>query len=259
VAADTWGISPEDFTQLWFALAAGTIVLALIVRSALKRAVVLSGGEPVAEALAYFAGGPRRAVVAALAGLRLADAVAGQPDHTVVVTGRSPDAPSALAWAVYRAAHQRGATFDTLARDAEVAAALDSLRDTLLGNGWLLSRRTRAAIRMAALPVFAVVTFGAVRTVAGLGNGRPIGFAITMTVLLLIVALALLAPPAQSQPGRQALTSVHARNAHLDPGSGAAPYGPATVVLAVGLFGAPALERLDPVLGAAAAAWTAET
>jgi uncharacterized protein (TIGR04222 family) len=107
LAADTWGISGPRFL-LYFAVAAlASFFLSGFIRRALYRGSVRAGWEPDAEQLAYFSGGARQAVLAALAGLR-ADQAVSSVRGLLTVTGRVSPAPSALTWAVYQAA-QRGA------------------------------------------------------------------------------------------------------------------------------------------------------
>src|SRR4051812_1192494 len=75
LAADTWAISGPRFL-LYFAVAAlASFFLSGFIRRALYRGSVRPGWEPNAEQLAYFSGGARQAVLAALAGLRADQAV----------------------------------------------------------------------------------------------------------------------------------------------------------------------------------------
>jgi uncharacterized protein (TIGR04222 family) len=243
---DTWGILGPTFLVNYVFAALIAVVVAGMARRVLSISSIDSGWQPDGEHVAYVAGGPRQAVVAALAGLRAAGAVTSQSKH-LSVTGTVAPGPSALTWAVYQAA-QRGARASTLTADPYVRPVLADMHDTLVRRGWLLSASRRAAIRMRALFVFAVVAVGVARLIAGAANDKPFGFLIITTGVIAVFGLALLNAPRTSRAAQRRLNQMRANNNHLHPRSAPAlaTYGAPSAALAVGLFGAAALWAYDP-------------
>jgi uncharacterized protein (TIGR04222 family) len=165
LAQDTWGIPGPTFLGMYLVAAAAALIVALICRAILARGRVRPGWQPDPEQLAYFGGGPYRACLATLASLRAANAITTRPGGMLAVIGQVPPAPSALTWAVYQAAH-RGTRVRDASTDPGVRPALDDIRETLIGQGWLLSPGRQAAIRAASLPVALVALVG-----GGCGGG----------------------------------------------------------------------------------------
>jgi uncharacterized protein (TIGR04222 family) len=261
VAADTWGISGSWFL-LYFAVAAVlAFFLSGFVRRALYGGAVQPGWEPTAEQIAYFSGGPRQAVLAALAGLRAEQAVAST-GGTLTVTGRVTAGPSPLTWAVYQAA-QRGARAGGLEKDPALKPALADLRDVLVSQGWLLTSGRRFAIAtIGSLPVLAVVGLGIARIYAGIANDKSVGLIIALTLIVGLVAIVLLLGTGrQSRAGQRALAAMRARHGHLSPRSdpSLATYGATGAAMSVALFGAVALWSFDPAFATDVAALRASS
>jgi uncharacterized protein (TIGR04222 family) len=249
LAADTWGISGPRFLLYFVAAAIVAFFVSGFIRRALYSGAVQPGWEPNAEQLAYFAGGPRQAVLAALAGLRAEQAVASAGGGRLTVTGRVTAGPSPLTWAVYQAA-QGGVRARGLENDPTVKPALADLRDVLVSQGWLLTGARRFAIAtIGTLPILAVLAVGIARINAGIANNKSVGLLIVLTAVVGLVAVVLLlAVGEQSRAGERALTAMQLRYAHLSPRSNPAlaTYGATGAAMSVALFGAFALWSFDP-------------
>ena len=248
IAADTWGISGPRFL-LYFAVAAvAALILSALLRRVMYGGSIRDGWEPNPEQLAYFAGGPRQAVLAVLAGLRSEGSVSSL-GGALTVTGRVHTAPSALTWAVYQAA-QRGVRARGLESDPTLKPALADLRGVLVSPGWRLRPARRFAIAtVGSLPVLAVLALGIARINAGIANNKPVGLLIALTAAVGLASLVLLfGVGKQSLAAQRALTAMQLRYAHLSPRSNPAmaTYGAAGAAMAVALFGAFALYSFDP-------------
>ena len=256
LTADTWGIAGPTFLGIYAVLAVAALLITVLLRRALAQGRVDPRWEPGPEELGYINGGDRQAVTVSLAGLRAANAVSVGSDGAIAVIGSSPPAPSELTWAVYQAAQQRPVHPVALAQDRTLRPALEHLRDTLVRRGWLLSPRRRTAMRLAALPMVAVLTLGIARVVAGLGAGKPVAFLVMLTVLVGLFVLPMLAVSPRSRAGQSAMARMRAAHIRLDPrtsasaGAAASAFGVGGAALAVGLFGAAALWSADPALAA---------
>jgi uncharacterized protein (TIGR04222 family) len=252
MSADTWGIPGTTFLGLSAGVAAVALIVTLVVRRSLAAGPLRQGWQPTGEELAYFAGGPGRAVLAALAGLGAEKAVASQSGALAAI-GRPPTAPSALTWAVYQEA-QAGSPARRLSASPKVRAALGDIQSRLVDNGWLLDPGRRLLLRLAALPMFAVVALGVARYLAGSANGKPVTFIAIMTAVAVFVALLLLAVPSRNRAADAEVAGLRTRNSYLDPRSrpSMAFYGATGAAMAVGLYGAAALWVGDPAMAAEA-------
>jgi uncharacterized protein (TIGR04222 family) len=248
IAADTWGISGPRFLLYFAAAAIAALILTALLRRVMYGGSIRPGWEPNPEQLAYFAGGPRQAVLAVLAGLRSEGSVSSL-GGALTVTGRVHTAPSPLTWAVYQAA-QRGVRARGLESDPTLKPALADLRGVLVSQGWLLSPARRFAIAtIGSLPVLAVLGLGIARINAGIANNKPIGLLIALTAVVGLASLVLLfGVGKQRRAAQRALTAMQLRYAHLSPRSNPAmaTYGAAGAAMAVALFGAFALYSFDP-------------
>jgi uncharacterized protein (TIGR04222 family) len=248
IAADTWGISGPRFLLYYAVAAVAALILSALLRRVMYGGSIRPGWEPNPEQLAYFAGGPRQAVLAVLAGLRSEGSVSSVSGR-LAVTGRVHTAPSALTWAVYQAA-ERGVRARGLESDPTLKPALADLRGVLVSQGWLLSPSRRFAIAtIGSLPVLAVLGLGIARINAGIANNKPVGLLIALTAAVGLASLVLLfGVGKQRLAAQRALTAMQLRYAHLGPRSNPAmaTYGAAGAAMAVALFGAYALWSFDP-------------
>jgi uncharacterized protein (TIGR04222 family) len=258
MAADTWGIAGPTFLVWYGVLAAVSVVASLILRGAVRRATSrVHTGEPGIEELAYFAGGPRQAMLATVAGLRAGGSVAVHPDGTIGAVGPVTPGPGELTWAVYQATRRPGARLRSLDDDPGVRAALDNVRAALVRRGWLRNLRARATTRLAALPVWVVLVVGVARIQAGVSNERPVGFIFLIVVVLALFAVGISVVPERNFAAQRTLSAYQAQYGYLNPRATPAPavYGAGTAVLAVALFGTAALASADPALAAEAEDW----
>jgi uncharacterized protein (TIGR04222 family) len=248
IAADTWGISGPRFLLYFAAAAVAALILSALLRRVMYGGSIRDGWEPNPEQLAYFAGGPSQAVLAALAGLR-AEGSVSSAGGKLALTGRIRPAPTALTWAVYQAA-ERGVRARGLENDRTLKPALADLRGVLVSQGWLLSPARRLAIgTIGSLPVLAVLAVGIARINAGIANNKPVGLLIALTAAVGLASLVLLfGVGTQSRAAQRRLTAMQLRYAHLSPQSNPAmaTYGAAGAAMAVALFGAFALWSFDP-------------
>ncbi|GAA0804228.1 TIGR04222 domain-containing membrane protein [Spirilliplanes yamanashiensis] len=253
---DTWGIPGPTFITGYLVAAALLVVLAT-----LHRTVLLGGGRDAFTApmgpqqAAYLNGGPRLALYAALAGLRVSGAI-GSEAHTgaLTTTGPRPLGLTPLDNAVYDAAHRRVRTRD-LGADPGVRSALDGLRAGLESAGWALTDGQRGTIRLWGVAALFLVGVGFLRLMAGLQNDRPVAFLVLALIAMVGTAVYLLTRvPVQTRAGRAAVRRLRGEQAHLAPALSPAyaTYGAAGAAMGVALFGAASLWALDPAFAAQA-------
>lgn len=110
------------------------------------------------------------------------------------------------------------------------------------------------------LPVLAL---GVVRAVAGVSNGKPIGYLLLLMAVTALVALVLAvqSPDRLTRAGRRVLDRIRADNRHLRPGlsPSMSAYGMTAAATAVALYGTASMWRTDPGFASAAGAPTATT
>lgn len=234
----TWGISPEDFTTLWLSLAGAAIVIAIITRMIIRASVNVTTDDLPDDQLAYFDGGLDRLVLLGVAELHLAGAVTSTPDGKVVATGAELTAPSTTARTIYRALKPEGSTFNDIRWVQSVRALMGPIRASLVEKEWVPNRRTRVKIRLASLPVWAVVVLGAARIIAGLGNGLGIADGISYVVVLAFIGMFFQLTPDTTMAAKRAMEKI--------------PEAPRRTVRDVAMRGAPAIYAIDPVLGPSA-------
>ncbi|WP_428964660.1 TIGR04222 domain-containing membrane protein [Micromonospora fluostatini] len=246
-SGDTWGISGPVFLGIYL-----TAVAVVAVGAAVDRARILAGptGRPDhldAQQVAYLAGGAQRALWAALSGLRASGIVGVSPDRRLAASGSLPAGGTPLDVAVHRAAYRRR-TARELHLDAEVGAALTTLRDTLRQRGLLLTPAQRQRLRTGGIVLFGLEALGWIRVVAGLTNDRPVGFLIASLILTAVLAVVFFLAPRQTQAARAALRAQRRQHAHLTPTAAPAyaTYGAAGAAMGVALFGTASLWAFDP-------------
>jgi uncharacterized protein (TIGR04222 family) len=270
----TWGMTGPAFLALY-----GVAAVAALLGAWQHKAWLASRGpRPRLDrlhpyGLAFLAGGPHRAITAAVAALR-ADGVLEpeERDGTARLrdTGRAPTPSSvtAPAWGTDPAAPSASAAADALDRAVlgqvregrpvheldrapDGAAALDALRAELVGAGALLTPEQRAPARLAAVWPGAVAVLGAARVSAGLANDRPVAWILIATVLMTVATVVVGARSPDrhgSVPG--ALAELRRGAPHLEPSTvpSLTTYGAAAAATAVALSGFAVLAAADPAL-----------
>ena len=247
---ETWGISGPAFLVAYVVLG-----LAVWVATARARRALADGPDrpgPSADHphdLALLNGGAELAITSALTSMHLKGTVA--PSRGQIVAVGLPDRRTdGLERAVHAAAaspvHRRRLPVTRPVR-TELAAA----EKRLVAHGLLLSAPRRTAIRAVGWWTAAVAGLGLVRLLAGLGEGRPVGFLVVLVLAIGVVALVqLLRAPRRSRPGDRLLHRLRIEHHSLRPAFRPdwVAHGPAAAALGVGVFGASALWASDPAL-----------
>jgi uncharacterized protein (TIGR04222 family) len=253
---DTWGISGPDFLQIYL-----MVSVALVILASLNRYLANNTGASITaqshrsrapEEVSYLSGGPRLAVIAALAALRVTGAVDATRGRLRAVGPVPPDA-GMLAQAVHDAA-SRGVHQKDLIQDYRVAARLDLVRESLESAGLLLGEGRRRRARLGAYALLALTLLGLVRLGAGLANGRPVGWLVVLVIVTGIVTVLQFRLPLVSAEGRNLVRRARTENAHLSPsyGPSATVYGVTGAAMAVALYGSAAMWASDPAFAAEA-------
>ncbi len=253
-AGDTWGISGTAFIGFYLLLILAALGFAL----AWRRAVRARDADPPARDLTageagYLAAGPRRAVLAEVGLLRAAGALTADRG-TFAHAGSPPAGLDDLGTAVFNAALQQ--TRASLQRHSWVRAALADLHRDLGRAGLVLDAQARARARIAGWVMLAVAALGIVRTVAGVGNDRPVTYVVLATIGAALAGAYLVAVlPRRTRAGDRALAALRTRYEHLAPTRHPAwsAYGAAAAGISVGIFGSAALYAGDPTFATQAA------
>ncbi|WP_170177771.1 TIGR04222 domain-containing membrane protein [Thermomonospora umbrina] len=246
-AGDTWGISGPAFITGYAAVAVLLLVVALVVR---RR--ITAGGDPGQDLhpyeVAYLVGGRFRVIGTALAALRADGAITSPGDNELVAGPEPSTMRTPLDLAIHREVGKGPITVRSLTGRAAVWKEADRIRLDLERRGLLPGPAHVTQIRLAALPMAALLGVGIVRLVAGLQNGSAVGYLIGALILVAIAAVTLLlAVPGKVRAGQGAVDGARARNAHLDPKVSPAwtTYGAEGAALGVALYGFPALSGVD--------------
>lgn len=248
-SGDTWGISGPAFLVAYLLLAAAVWVAATRARRALADSRA-SGTTPTGpHDLAYLNGGADLAVTSALAAMHLTGTVA--PSKGLIhAVGR----PAPGADALERAVHFTTGSPVTRARlplHRSVRTALDAMDERLVAHGLLLSDVQRGRIRAVGWWMVAVAGLGLVRLLAGVAEGRPVGFLLVALLAVSVVALVqLLRAPRRTRAGDRLLARLRDEHHELDPAQRPdwVAHGPAAAALGIGIFGVSAVWASDPVL-----------
>jgi uncharacterized protein (TIGR04222 family) len=249
VAMDTWGISGPRFLLLYAVLFAVTVGGVL-----LGRRRVLASGEGAAgparldvyEA-AYLNGGSDLVVVTAASNLLRGGSLAGagphRGQHGRLVAGAAPG-PGAhpVEWALYQ---QLAADPDRRLKDLQAALAqapaLAALAERLRLGGLAPTPEQQARHRALGLWLAPLLALGVARLLAGMANGRPVGFLVLFLLVTGVVAANLvLRVPTATELGRRPLERLRAE--HPRPDAGASP---AELSMGTALFGAGVLWAAD--------------
>ncbi|TCK20484.1 TIGR04222 domain-containing membrane protein [Pseudonocardia endophytica] len=249
---ETWGISGSTFLVIYIVLAVVVLGVAISIRRSLRsgRPVSADGLQSRPEDVAYLNGGPDLAVYAALSSMHVEGSIATSGPsavgivHSVGTARQASPLQNAIHGAAARPTPRR-----TLPVEPRVAAALAEIRDRLERAGLYLTEEQRRSYRRPAFLMLAVLAFGIVRAIAGVSNGRPVGF---LSFLLFVVAGATLIlfarVPLRTAAGDTALAAQRQRHTALSPSMrpdwGAVGAGGAA--LSVGVFGVGALLAAQP-------------
>ncbi|WP_432898686.1 TIGR04222 domain-containing membrane protein [Micromonospora matsumotoense] len=253
-SGDTWGIPGPLFLKLYL-----LVTVVAVVGTLLHRRRTTAGPDSVGvdqlgpQQVAYLNGGDQLAIWAALGGLRGAGAIDVRPDRQLIATGPTPAGVTPLDHAIRHAARQPVAA-RKLQRDSGVARSLEQLRQGLEQRGLLIDADGVRALRRGRNLLLVLLALGVVRLIAGLINGRPVGW-LLLALAGLGVALALLArTPRRTRTANGALRRLRGSSRHLAPDSAPAysTYGPAGAAMGVALFGTASLYALDPGFAAQA-------
>jgi uncharacterized protein (TIGR04222 family) len=250
-SGDTWGISGPVFLLVYVVLA---IVVTVLVRRTRRALIDVTPSRPVdrlAERpydVAHLNGGADLALCAALSAMRHSGTIAPAGRGMVVAAQRPDPRADELERAVHHAA-VAPVPRRQLAQAGAVASALHRIESRLVDAGLLLTPQQRDRIRRTAGWTLAVAVLGAIRIIAGLANGHPVGFLFVAVAVLVGMTVALaVSAPRRTRAGDEALRRLADEHHALSPATGPdwAVYGPAGAALAVGVFGVGALWAADP-------------
>ncbi|NBH07659.1 TIGR04222 domain-containing membrane protein, partial [Amycolatopsis sp. SID8362] len=198
---DPWGISGPDFVVLYIALLGAVLLVRAVVSGVVgSRALRADTGRPVPQPtvyqLAFLAGGPDRAVDAAIAALVDRGQLRVNSYKQVSQAGARPSEP--LEQAVYDMAQL--STTTTLRAYGRQSAAMRALEEGLDQHGLLASAAAKRQARTIGLLLqLAVLALGLVRLLNGISLGRPVG--ILVFLVLVAAVLAIVAAVRRSKTG----------------------------------------------------------
>jgi uncharacterized protein (TIGR04222 family) len=251
MAAETgWGMTDPVFGTGYLIVC----VLFLAAVSAL-RIVGRRGGPPPGEPhhyeAAYLAGGPRRAVAAALMALRLDALLRVRGKGRASAVGEAPPLDSPLEQAVFEAIRSREATHAAaLEGHPGVREEIEALRDGLSRRGLVPGARARLLHRLAGWAFWVLAVVGTLRVIMEVTNGRAsLATLVTLATVAgtVIVFRRLRGKGDLTRTGEQALRDLRERFGHLDPGNEPSwrTYGAPAVAMGVALYGPAALKSID--------------
>jgi uncharacterized protein (TIGR04222 family) len=247
---ETWGISGPAFLVAYVVLGLAVWVATARARRALAEGPDRPGpSDDHPHDLALLNGGAELAITSALTSMHLKGTVA--PSRGEIVAVGSPDRRAdGLERAVHAAAaspvHRR-----RLPVTRPVRTELEAAEKRLVAHGLLLSGPRRTAIRAVGWWTAAVAGLGFVRLLAGLGEGRPVGFLVVLVLVFAALALVqLLRAPRRSRPADRLLHRLRIEHHSLRPAFRPdwVAHGPSAAALGIGVFGASALWASDPAL-----------
>ncbi|MFI5957256.1 TIGR04222 domain-containing membrane protein [Cryptosporangium sp. NPDC051539] len=232
------------------------VVAALLIRHSLVRGPGVRA-EPLGDPfeLAYLAGGPGRAVQAAVAGLRARKLLGAAGNGGMVVRGKLRRASAALGPlenAVHRAVSDGARYVGPLVADSGVKPEIAAIRRSLVSSGLLVTDLGRNWYRATALLLMPVFVVGLLGWSAD-GGWLP-WVVLELAVIALMVWFFARSAPVRTKAGSALLREAVSRNEHLDPRLEPAwsAYGASGASLGLALFGAAAFYAADPSFAAAA-------
>ncbi|MBJ8347673.1 TIGR04222 domain-containing membrane protein [Antrihabitans sp. YC2-6] len=247
IAADTWGIPSKQFLRGYLV----TAVIAIVASLVLRRVYARSLARPNAQGAGLTAPeigmllDEKRAVVAAIAVLRSADLI-DSTGHATRPLGSADRHIDAFTRTVHDRISSAGPQ-SVAALTASLTVPLAQLRTSMIDRGLLVGPEYRQAMRMAAVPIAIVAVAGIARIVAGIMNGKSVGFLIAIVVVLVLVGWLVSRSGRRTRRGivevmsavGQVRSSGSRSNPRLHPG------------LAAAVTGGAALWLLDPALAGA--------
>jgi uncharacterized protein (TIGR04222 family) len=173
---DPWGLTGAQFLQWYFFGIGVAIVLAVVIRNLPKLAGdPIHGVRPSAVEAGWLAGGPVRAVEAAIARLLAAGALRADSGGLLRSTGDLTARDGLTADIIKRT--QAGHSLLDVIGYVRRRPALGEVGAAMAERGLVLSPRAERLNRLlAAAPTLAVLTVGIVRLVNGISLSRPVGF-----------------------------------------------------------------------------------
>jgi uncharacterized protein (TIGR04222 family) len=207
----------------------------------------LTGAE-----VGYLVGGPRRAVAAVLAGLRINGSITFT--HGQVVQAE----PAPETWGrlgqVIRIAAAGTSGIRGLLHHRSVQDALAPVRRDLVARGWLLGDERRRTVRQLSVPMWVLAGIGVFITVRAAFDDRPFSWLVVATGAVGYAAIALTGAPELTRGARRALERFTEASDHLSPAANPSllTYGAAAAAVAVGLYGTNVLMPVDSELALAA-------
>lgn len=247
---DTWGVSGPTFLKSYLTAVAVTIGMALLFRllpPPVTRPESLDRITPIQAA--YLNGGGKLAIYAAIAELRAAGGIGVAPrSHRLVALKSPPAAASDLARAVH-AAVSTPIPVRKVRRDPGVRAVLKDLRDGLVRASLAIGPIQHRLARLATMALFVLLGLGFARLIAGLANGKPVGFLIISLLAVLLACFLLRRVPYRTWASGPLLNALRREFLHLAPEQSPAheTYGAASAAMGVALYGTAALWELDPM------------
>ncbi|MFT7874377.1 MULTISPECIES: TIGR04222 domain-containing membrane protein, partial [Amycolatopsis] len=188
---DPWGISGPDFVVLYIALLGAVLLVRVVVSGivnsrAMRADAVAPGPPPTVYQLAFLAGGPDRAVDAAIAALVERGQLRVNSHQQISRTAARPAEP--LEQAVYDVAHLK--TTATIRASVRGSAAMRALEEGLEWRGLLASAVAKRQARTFGLLLqLAVLAVGVVRLVNGISLGRPVGILVFLVIVAAVLAI----------------------------------------------------------------------
>ncbi|GEL24970.1 hypothetical protein PSU4_39240 [Pseudonocardia sulfidoxydans NBRC 16205] len=251
-AGDTWGISSQTFILFYLLLAVVVWIAAVRTRRAVvgrRRGDRLSVDLTSAPYdVAFLNGGADLAVFAALSSMRVDKTVATAGRGNVVAAGTLRADADPLEKAIHRTASSPVARA-RLKRHKPVVAALGRIEKRLVADGLLLDAGEQRAVRTAGAWMLAVAALGLLRIVAGIANGKPVGFMVAAFLVVSVIGIVLTARvPGRTPLGNSTVSMLRDLHDRLSPANNPdwVTYGAAGAALGVGVFGMSALWASDP-------------
>ncbi|WP_300011351.1 TIGR04222 domain-containing membrane protein [Pseudonocardia sp.] len=250
MTGDTWGISGPTFLVAYLVLTAAVLLATMRARRALAdprpdRPFGDPGAHP--HDVAHLHGGPELAVTSALTAMHLKGTVAPVKGQIRAV-GRPTSGDDALERAIHFSAGSP-VTRRRLALQRPVQSALGGIEKRLVDTGMLLSDTERRQVRATGWWLAGVTGLGLLRLLAGIADGKPVGFLVVALLAVSAVAGVLLAwSPRRSRSGDRLLARLEREHHELAPDTRPdwVAYGPAAAALGIGIFGTSALWASDP-------------
>jgi uncharacterized protein (TIGR04222 family) len=246
---NTWGISGPQFLLLYLALLAVTVAGVALAR----RRVLAPGGQAAGPArldpyeAAELNGGGDLVVLTAASNLlrsgTLANASRRRGQQARLVARAAPEAAAhPVEWALYQqVASGPNRRLKDLQGALAQTSALAALRQRLRLGGLAPTPEQLTRYRLMGLWFVPLLALGAARVVAGVGNGRPVGFLVLFLLVTVVVAAVLVRRvPNATELGRRSLERL--RLEHPRPAVGASA---AEVSMGTALFGAGVLWTAD--------------